>query len=147
EDILFNNKHFDANLMCLSRFKSIPTTRLLPVHKYIKQATEDIRSNDKLIRYAGLHDTLDKLLPGNIKKQISAVPIITDYGALIAEMKNVAEIHKQSGLILKNIQSYSTEQIRTLCCELFKLDSEAAFKSTHFKRCVMYIDLLENKNK
>ena len=146
EDILFNNKHFDANLMCLSRFKSISPTRLLPVHKYIKQATEDIHSNDKLVRYAELHDTLEKLLPGNIKKQINSVPVISDYSALVTEMKNVAEIHKQAGLVLKNIQSYSIKQIRTLCCELFKLDSEAAFKSTHFKRCVMYIDLLENKS-
>lgn len=145
EDILFDNKHFDANQMCLSRLTSVPITKLLPVHKYIKQATENIQVNEKLIKYAAQHDTLDKLLPGNIKKQIKSVPVITDYSKLLAEMTKVVEIHKQAGLLLKNIQSYSVEQIRDLCCKLFKLDSEAALKSTHFKRCVMYIDLLENK--
>lgn len=146
EDILFDNKHFDANEMCLSRFQSISSTRLLPVHKYIRQATVDISPNTKLVKYAKLHDSLAKLLPSNIQKQLKNIPTITNFSTLTEEMNAVGDIHKQAGLLLKNIQSYKIDEIRSLCCNLYKLDSDAAYKSTHFKRCVMYIDLLENKH-
>ena len=33
EDILYDNKKFDADSMCIDRFKSISSTRLLPVFK------------------------------------------------------------------------------------------------------------------
>lgn len=147
EDILFDNKHFDADEMCMQRFKSISSTRLLPVHKYITSATIDISSNEKLIRYAELHNSLADLLPSNIQKQLVNIPTISDFSILNEEMVKVADIHKQAGLLLKNIQSYSIEQIRHVCCKLFELDKDTAFKSTHFKRCVMYIDMLENKKK
>lgn len=132
--------------MCLSRFQSISSTRLLPVHKYIRQATVDISPNTKLVKYAKLHDSLAKLLPSNIQKQLKNIPTITNFSTLTEEMNAVGDIHKQAGLLLKNIQSYKIDEIRSLCCNLYKLDSDAAYKSTHFKRCVMYIDLLENKH-
>lgn len=147
EDILFDNKHFDADEMCLSRFASIMSTRLLPVFKYIRFATADISANTKLTNYVSLHNSLEKIIPSNIKKQIQNLPVISDYQELTTEMKKVNEIHKQAGLLLKNIAHYSIEQIRSLCSSWFILDSDTAMKSTHFKRCVMYIDLMENLNK
>ncbi|NBJ93238.1 SIR2 family protein [Parablautia muri] len=143
EDILMDNKHFDATEMCLERFKSIPSTRLLPVFKYLKTA-ENVDSNTKLLTYASLHDTKDKILPGNIKKQLNALPQITIYDELLKEMNQVADINKKAGLLLKNIDSFTILQIRDICCDLFILDRESCMKSTHFKRCVMYIDLKEN---
>lgn len=147
EDILFDNKHFNANEMCLSRFKSLSSTRLLPVYKYVKQATEDITSNEKLVHYMELHDTITNLFPSNIKKQVKTVPVISDFDALTSEMDSVSDIHKQAGVLMKNIEHFSIDQIRLLCGNLFSLDREASMKSTHFKRCIMYIDLLENKRK
>lgn len=142
EDILFDNKHFNADEMCLSRFKSISSTRLLPVHKYIKNAITPINENEKLIHYAELHDTKEKLIPSNIQKQVKTVPAISDYKILLDEMKKVGDINKQAGLLLKNIDSFSIDEIQTVCQNLFNLDRATSMKSTHFKRCVMYIDLL-----
>ena len=144
EDILFDNKHFNADEMCLSRFASITSSRLLPVHKYIR-FTDNINKNEKLVRYVSLHDTIDKIFPSNIQKQVRNLPEIKDFSILSNEMQKVGDIHKQAGLLLKNIHNFSIDRIRDICCKLFRLDSEAAMKSTHFKRCVMYIDLIENK--
>lgn len=144
EDILLDNKHFDANEMCLSRFKSIPSTRLLPVFKYIKAATESIDVNKKLTNYAALHNSYAKLFPSNITKQVQTLPDISNYDTLLAEIDTVTDINKKAGLLLKNITHFSVSQIRDICCNLFVLDREACMHSTHFKRCVMYIDLMEN---
>ncbi len=141
EDILFDNKHFNADEMCLSRFKSISSTRLLPVHKYIITDYFPIFKNERLIHYASLHDTKEKLIPSNIQKQIKTLPIISNYNALQNEMKKVGDINKQAGLLLKNIDFFSLDEIQKICQNLFHLDRNAAMKSTHFKRCVMYIDL------
>lgn len=146
EDILFDNKHFNADEMCLSRFKSISQNRLLPVYKYIRNANGPIDANQKLINYVEMHDTKEKLFPTNIQKQVKTLPIITDYNALLLEMKQVGDINKQAGLLLKNITSLTIEQTISICQNLFNLDRQSAMKSTHFKRCVMYIDLIQNKN-
>ena len=144
EDILFDNKHFSPNEMCLERFKSIASTRLLPVFKYVKSATVSIESNTKLKNYINTHNTMDKLLPSNIQKQLHALPDIIDYDTLLNETAKLPDINKQAGLMLKNISNYTIEQIRAFCCNLFKSSRESAMHSTHFKRCVMYIDLSEN---
>lgn len=145
EDILLDNKHFNSTEMCLERFKSISSTRLLPVFKYIKTATEPIDSNEKLINYAALHNSYTKLVPSNIQKQVKTLPDISDYDNLLSEIDTILDINKKAGLLLKNITYYSIEQIRTICCNLFVLDRVACMRSTHFKRCVMYIDLKENQ--
>lgn len=146
EDILFDNKHFNADEMCLSRFKSISPNRLLPVHKYIRNANGLIDANQKLINYVEMHNTKEKLFPSNIQKQVKTLPIITDYNKLLFEMKQVGDINKQAGLLLKNITSFTIEQIISTCKDLFNLDRQSAMRSTHFKRCVMYIDLVQNKD-
>lgn len=146
EDILYNNKHFEPNEMCLERFKSIAPQRLLPVFKYAKLATESIVRNEKLTTYMNKHNSPELLFPTNIQKQVKTLPVISDYEQLTNEMKIVNDINKKAGLLLKNISHFSIDQIRTICCELFMLDRESAMKSTHFKRCVMYIDLIENYN-
>lgn len=144
EDILLNNKHFDSNNMCLERFKSIACTRLLPVFKYAASATADISRNEKLITYMRAHNTKDKIIASNIKKQVTSVPTISDYSQLLEEIDTVAEVNKKAGILLKNIGFYSAEQIRTICLNLFQYDRASSMSSTHFKRCVMYLDLLEN---
>ncbi len=144
EDILFDNKHFSANEMCQERFKSISSTRLLPVFKYVKAASVKIDSQSNLGRYISLHDTMEKLLPTNIQKQLKSLPDIADYESLISEMAKIDDINKKAGLLLKGISHYTIAQIRELCCECFSADRDTSMRSTHFKRCVMYIDLSEN---
>ena len=147
EDILYNNKNFDSNSMCLERFKSIRSNRLLPACKYVNSATEDISANEKLITYINMHDTKEKLVPSNIKKSLKSLPIIGEYDVLLNELSTIPDINKKAGLLLKNIDSFNISQIRDICKQLFEYDREASMKSTHFKRCVMYIDLLENPKK
>ena len=128
----------------MDRFKSIGYTRLLPVFKYAVSATVDITANEKLAIYMVAHDTRDKIIPSNIKKQIKSVPQISDYNELLAEISTVAEVNKKAGILLKNIDSFSAEQIRSICISLFQYDRDASMHSTHFKRCVMCLDLLEH---
>ena len=144
EDILLDNKRFDPNSMCLERFKSIPCNRLLPVFKYASSATEDISVNEKLRVYIALHDTKDKLIPSNIKKLVNSVPAINDYNQLITEINDIPDVNKKAGLLLKNLDFFSIDQIRSICIQLFQYDRTASMRSTHFKRCVMYIDLSEH---
>lgn len=144
EDILLDNKRFDPNSMCLERFKSIPYNRLLPVFKYASSATEDISVNEKLCLYIALHDTKDKLIPSNIKKQVNSVPVINDYDQLTTEINDIPDVNKKAGLLLKNLDFFNIDQIRSICIQLFQYDRTASMRSTHFKRCVMYIDLLEH---
>lgn len=143
EDILYDNKKYDAEQMCMERFKSIPVTRLLPVYKYIKSYAA-WTNNTKLVSYANAHNSIDLLIPSNITKQIANIPNITDYQQLVSEISSVSEINKKAGLLLKNLRTCTIDQIREFCKEFFALDKELSMKSTHFKRCVMYIDLCEN---
>ena len=143
EDILYDNKKYDADQMCMERFKSIPITRLVPVYKYMKSYAA-WTNNAKLVSYATAHNSIDLLIPSNIKKQIANIPNITDYQQLVSEISSVSEINKKAGLLLKNLKICSTEEIREFCKEFVTLDKELSMKSTHFKRCVMYIDLCEN---
>ena len=94
-----------------------------------------------------MHNSYDKIVAKNTTKTIKNVPVFDDFTELIASMDNMADINKKAGLLLKNIQSLSTFQIREACKNIFSLDRDAAVKSTHFKRCVMYLDLIENYSK
>lgn len=38
----------------------------------------------------------------------------------------------------------SNVEIRNACIDIFQIDRIGAMKSTNFKRCVMYLDLMEN---
>ncbi len=144
EDILYDNKKFDANQMCIERFKSLPNTRLLPVFKYIRNATISWVQNKHLNQYVISHNTLNLIIPSNISKQLKNVPVLTTYQQIIEEIQQVSGINKKCGILLKNIQVCSIEEVRLLCQNFFKADRDSAMSSTHFKRCVMYIDLSEN---
>lgn len=143
EDILYNNKNYDAEQMCMERFKSLSVTRLIPVYKYIRSCPS-WNKNQRLVTYAAAHNSPELLIPGNIKKQIANIPVIGNYQLLLKEIDSVTEVNKKAGLLLKNLETCTIEQIRSLCKDFFTLDRELSMKSTHFKRCVMYIDLCEN---
>lgn len=147
EDILYDNKHFDADNMCMVRFKSIRSNQLLPVFKYVKKTKHDISANTKLINYISLHNEWNKLVPNNIMRQLNSIPTLTNITQIKEEIEKIDDINKKAGVLLKNIQNISLGDVRNICKELFEEDSESAKVSTHFKRCVMYIDLEENYKK
>lgn len=147
EDILFDNKDFDAEEMCFVRFKSLPKTRLLPVFKYVYAVKEKGRKIDPgsmLATYIELHDSFEKLLPKNIAKSLKNVPIISDTDSLVSKINDTEPIHKKSGLLLKNIHKLTNDKIRELLQDIFTKNAEECMRSTNFKRCVMYLDLMEN---
>lgn len=144
EDILYNNKNFDADSMCIDRFKSIPSTRLLPVFKYIKNATMEPSSDSKLYKYIELHNSVEKIIAKNVEKSIKNLPVYYNYDELLSEIEAKADVNKKSGLLLKNIRNFSLEQVREMCKIIYNYDKISTKTSTHFKRCVMCLDLLEN---
>lgn len=73
------------------------------------------------------------------------VPIITDSAGLEDEMNAANTIQKKAGILLKNIQSFGASSIRLWLQQMYSSDVDDAMNSTNFKRCVMYLDLVENK--
>ncbi len=144
EDILYDNKHFDPDSMCIDRFKSLAYTRLLPVFKYVRKSSVKPAEASKLDIYIKRHDSFDKIISKNVEKAIVKVPVIKDYDELIHELDIRTVTNHKAGLLLKNIKYYSVEQIRNACIGIFQYNREDAMSSTHFKRCVMCLDLLEN---
>lgn len=101
EDILYDNKKFDADNMCFERYKSISPTRLLPVFKYAKLATTPIPSECKLSVYMKSHCTWDQIVPRNIMKSIASVPDLWNKTDIENEIANTVGLNKQAGILLK----------------------------------------------
>ena len=145
EDIIYDNKHFNAESMCFERFKSLSKTRLLPVFKYVKMCGEKIPANSKLYEYIELHNSTDKIITRNISKTLKNVPKYEEFDSLVSAISRQDTVQRKAGVLLASITSYSAEDIRKICKDIFeKSDKESLKASTHFKRCVMYLDLLEN---
>lgn len=145
EDILFDNKHFDSTKMCFERYKSIPSTRLLPVFKYVRNCPLPIPDSTKLSAYIAKHNTLDLIRPKTCKKNLKNFPIVSTYTSLIDECELQVDLNKKAGVLLNNIENFSVKEIREYCKMLFTENSEDDIKlSTNYKRCVMYLDLSEN---
>lgn len=149
EDILYNNKHFDPSEMCNSRFKSISVTRLLPVFKYVSASSTPLDPTSLLHKYIENHNSIDSIISKNIRKTLRNTPVCENFDDILKNIDIVQGINKKAGIVLKNIQNISTNEIRTLCKMIFKLDTSEnraeLMKSTNFKRCVMILDFLENQ--
>lgn len=144
EDILYNNKNFDADSMCIDRFKSLASTRLLPVFKYVNKSSTVPTENSKLKKYIELHNSVDKIITKKIEKTLKNLPYFYNYDELLAVIDTQTDVNKKAGLLLKNVRNFSLDQIRETCKAIYKYDKGSTKNSTHFKRCVMYLDLLEN---
>ncbi len=144
EDILYDNKHFNADSMCIDRFKSIPSTRLLPVFKYVKNASFVPSENSLIYKYISTHNTIEKIISKNIEKTLKNLPVFDDLSSLLDYISKVDGVNKKAGLLLKNIRNFSIAEVRNACKIIFEYDRSSVKTSTNFKRCVMYIDLLEN---
>lgn len=147
EDILFNNRGFDAEQMCFERYRSIPKNHLLPVFKYVKQIKEkgmEVSEGTRLATYISDHDSLEKIIPRNIEKTLMSIPEIDDANQLIEEIEKVDSVNKRAGVLLKNIRAFEPTDIRRWLQEMFTNFPDELMQSTNFKRCVMCLDLMEN---
>lgn len=145
EDIIYNNKNFDAEQMCTTRFKSLPYTQLIPVYKYVKQYNGTIASDSKLQIYINHHDSLDKIISKKVQKTLDKVSVFNNYDDLKLAIDAADTAHKKAGVLLKNINIVNTDELRHLCIYIHEEDPSVAKHSTHFKRCVMCLDFFENK--
>lgn len=57
-------------------------------------------------------------------------------------LDSVPEFYKKAAILLKNIRNFDISDVKEECKKLFRIYDNY---STHFLRCVMYVDLVENK--
>ena len=86
EDILYDNKNFNPTEMCMSRFKSIPTTRLLPVYKYFSKSEITPSEGSHLRKYIENHNSIDKIYSRNISKTLKKVPELSEIKDILEEI-------------------------------------------------------------
>ena len=144
EDILFNNKNLDCNAMCQDRFRSIAINRLMPVFKYVRGASCGIDPNSKLGIYIASHDSYDKIVSKNLERRLQKLDSFKNLNDLHNALETIPEFDKKSALLLRNIRNFRIEDIKEECKKLFQIYNYDKY-STHFLRCIMYIDLMENK--
>lgn len=147
EDILYNNQQLSSESMCQDRFKSIPINKLLPVHKYVKQALDlgyKIDENSMLNRYIKSHNSIELIIGTSTEKALKNVPILTNYNDLLKEFDSVKGLNKVAGIVLKNIAILSNTELRLLCQDMWQKYRSEFYTSTNFKRCVMCLDFREN---
>lgn len=145
EDIIYDNKHFDAEAMCEERFKTIIKTRLLPVFKYVKG--QNISKESKLYSYIQDHNSMDKIIANNIAKTLKNVPCFSNYEELYEHMKTAENCRKTAMAVLKNIEILDVDNLRKACKHLAEKYPEDYVTDTNAKRCILCLDFKENYNK
>ncbi len=145
EDIIFKNKRFDAKSMCKERFKALPSTRLMPVYKYIKKAKINIADVPRLEAYVNLHNEIDKIItPSYKKKNLKSAPIFNNITEVKKYMQDTNNINKVFRGVLNSIDILSINQLRDICKLYFYDYIDKLNKDSNFKRVIMYIDYKEN---
>lgn len=144
EDILYNNKHFNAENMCRERYKSIPSNQLFPVFKYIKQANFELIPDSHLLNYVIKHNSIDLILGTSVKKALANIPKYSDFSSINAAIDAQPDVKKKPYLILANLDSLDMEELRLLCQKLFNTGSPELINHPYYKRCVMCLDFIEN---
>ena len=142
EDIIFDNKRFDADAMCTERLKGIAKTRLMPVFKYVKNQV--IPEGSRLSIYIGEHNSINKIIAGNVKKTLKNIPKYDTYDQVKAQMISESSCRRTAMTILANMDILSVEELRDACKYLFNTYPEEYYIETNSKRCVLCLDYKEN---
>ena len=145
EDILYNNKGFNPILLIKQTFLSINRNTLTPFFKYSKEVTEDERKNYNHLEKFYVRGSYEGIYTANIRKSFSKIPILDSITVLNDHVSTLDNnINKIFSALGKNIEHFTSDQIRDFCIEYYQKDSTMCLKSTFFKRAVMYLDLIEN---
>ncbi|WP_022763524.1 SIR2 family protein [Butyrivibrio sp. AD3002] len=142
EDVIYDNKKFDAEFMCCERLKNIAITRLLPVFKYVKG--QNIPGDGKLHSYIEAHNRLDKIISQNVAKTLKNVPAFISFDELYEYMKVAPNCRKTAMAVLKNINTLSVDELRIACKHIFEKYPDEIAHETNAERCVLCLDLQEN---
>lgn len=144
EDILYDNKNLNADAMCTQRFSSLSIARIMPVLKYYKRATVNIPENSKLMKYIEAHNSVDKIISNTIKRKFKNLSSYHNINDLRDAIKAETSINKKYGLLMINMENFNISETKPICQNLFEENKVDSTGSAIFKRCVMYIDLMEN---
>ncbi len=145
EDIVYDNKKFDSELMCFERYKNIARTRLLPVFKYAKGY--NIAPDSKLGIYISNHNTMDKIVTKNVAATFKNFPSFDNYNQLYEHMVRAENCRKTAMSVLKNKDMLSIDELRKACKYLYEKYPTDFVKDSNAKRCVMCLDYRENYEK
>lgn len=66
----------------------------------------------------------------------------SDIKTLHDHLDTIPEFDKKAAILLNNIRNFDISEVKEECKNLFRIYDKY---STHFLRCVMYVDLVENK--
>ena len=142
EDIIYDNKSFDAEAMCSERLEHIAITRLMPVFKYIKG--QSISEESRLRKYIDAHNSMDKIISKKISKYLKTTQMFSTFEELYNYLERIENIQKGAMAVLKNIELLDVDDLRKACKYLFENYPDGAILDTYTKRCVLCLDLLEN---
>lgn len=145
EDIIFDNKHFDAEAMCSERLKNIAKTRLMPVFKYVKN--QKIPPEGKLAIYVQEHNAIDKIIANNVAKSLKNIPEFSTYPEVKAQMHTESNCRRVAMTILKNIAILTIEELRDACKYLYDTYPKEYVNQSDAKRCIMCLDFKEHYEK
>ncbi|QIK85825.1 hypothetical protein G7061_04040 [Erysipelothrix sp. HDW6B] len=147
EDILFDSFGYVPNLIVSERLKSVAWTTLVPIYKYYDKLTvEEKQMNTHLEKFL-VRDSYQTIYGNNNIRNISLIPEFKDFNEFhdYIDSFDDAKIDKIFKSFSRSITNFSISEIRSICIEYFLADRNQCMQSTFFKRCVMYLDLLENK--
>ena len=144
EDIIFDNKHFDAEAMCSERFKSIARTKLTPVFKYVKN--QSIQEETKLAIYIKEHNSIDKIIANNVVKSLKNIAKFETYDEVKKQMMSENTCRRTAMTILKNLDKVSVDNLRDACKYLYDTYPKEYVNETNAKRCVLCLDFKENSS-
>lgn len=142
EDIIFDNKHFDAEAMCSERLKNIAKTRLIPVFKYVKE--QSIPADGRLAIYIREHNSIDKIIANNVAKSLRNIPEFECYNQMREHMISESSCRRTAMTILKNIGILSIDELRDACKYLYDTYPKEYMNETNSKRCILCLDFKEN---
>ena len=77
-------------------------------------------------------------------KNLPALNNLKDIETYIAD-KQEERIDMIFKIISKNIRNLTVSEIRKICIDYFNVNQNDCLSSTFFRRCVMYLDLIEYK--
>lgn len=143
EDILKNNHNLDSRSVCFERYRSISHQRVLPIFKYAALIAEEVNKNERLLEYINSKNSKDKIISRTIQKQIKNYPQVFSFSDFEKNIDKYETLSKKCMFILKNIDLFTTESLRKTLIDLYE-EYQLTSNCTHYKRCVLYLDFLEN---
>lgn len=144
EDILKDNQSLDPMKICFDRYSSITPQRVLPIFKYAYKIADQVTEDSRLFRYISSKNSKDKIISKTLLKNIRSYPEYANISEIHDHFNDFDTVNKKCMLLLKNINLINAIELRGFCLSIFDEFIENGMKDTHFKRCVLYLDFMEN---